>query len=96
MGDPYPGKIKYEGGKPIRLTYEEIVATLALAGWPEREWDTATAVAHYESVRGAVNVYNTYKEGHWGLFQISKSAHPALFESKAAWMNPVADRKSVV
>jgi hypothetical protein len=92
-GDPYPGKIKYEGGKPVKLTMEEIVASVALGGWPENLWPTAAAVADAESVGGAINVYNTYKEGHYGLFQISKSSHPGFFSSGKSWVSPIENSK---
>jgi hypothetical protein len=92
-GDPYPGKIKYEGGKPVKLTMEEIVASVALGGWPENLWPTAAAVADVESVGGAINVYNTYKEGHYGLFQISKSSHPGFFSSGKSWVSPIENAK---
>lgn len=89
MGDPYPGKVRFKGGKPIRLTWEETVAVVALGGWPEKHWAKAAAVVDAESGR-AVNIYNTYLEGHWGLFQVSKKYHPKLFTSGTdEWMNPV-------
>jgi len=87
MGDPYPGKVKYEGGKAVTLTWQETVASLALGGWPESLWVTAAAVVDAESSR-AINIYNTYLEGHWGLMQIGKKQHPAFFAKKGAWLSP--------
>lgn len=86
-GDPYPGKVKYEGGKPWVLSYEAVVASLALGGWPEKHWPKAAAVIAAESNR-APNIYNTYKAGHFGLMQISKSAHPGFFNNDVSWMVP--------
>lgn len=95
MGDPYPGKIKYWGGTPLTLTYEEVVASVALGGWPESLWAKATAVISAESGR-QTNVYNTYLDGHYGLMQIGKAQHPELFSSgdPNAWVNPVNNCKS--
>lgn len=89
MGDPYPGKIKFEGGRPWVISYEAVVASLALGDWPAALWPKAAAVIAAESNR-TVNIYNTYKEGHYGLMQISKSAHPGLFQRGGIlWMHPV-------
>lgn len=60
------------------LTWEEMIATVALGGWPERLWAEAAATSAAESARKPF-VYNTYKLGHFGLFQISRAAHPAFF-----------------
>jgi hypothetical protein len=86
MGDPYPGKVKYEG-KPKQLTWEQTIASLALGGWPESLWVKAAAVIDAESAR-MINIYNTYLEGHWGLMQIGKKQHPGLFKSPLVWMVP--------
>lgn len=95
MGDPYPGKIRYWGGTPLQLTYEEVVASLGLAGWPESLWPKAAAVITAESNR-ETNVYNTYLDGHFGLMQLGKQQHPELFASNDpnAWVNPVNNCKS--
>lgn len=95
MGDPYPGKIKYWGGTPLTLTYEEVVASLGLAGWPENLWAKAAAVISAESGR-VTNIYNTYLDGHFGLMQLGKKQHPELFASgdPNAWVNPVNNCKS--
>lgn len=87
MGDPYPGKVKFQGGKAVTLTWQEVVASVALGGWPESTWVTAAAVVDAESSR-AINIYNTYLEGHWGLMQIGKKQHPAFFANKDAWLLP--------
>ncbi|MBW5252044.1 hypothetical protein JGS39_24095 [Streptomyces sp. P01-B04] len=82
--------VKVLGGVRLQLTYEEVVASLAVAGWPENEWMTATAVIAAESDR-VCNIYNTYKSGHYGLMQMSASAHPAWFKAlpnKNAWTEP--------
>lgn len=84
-------KIKYAGGFKVRLTYEEVVASLALAGWPPSEWAKATAVIAAESDR-ITNIYNTYQDGHWGLMQISKRYHKDFFK-KAQWWSPADNAK---
>lgn len=86
MGDPYPGKIKY-AGTPVQLTYEEIVASVALGGWPASLWPKAVAVIAAESNR-YTNIYNTYLQGHYGLMQIGKQQHPGDFTTKSAWVIP--------
>lgn len=95
MGDPYPGKIKYLGGKAVRLSYTELIAALGLAGWPESTWAKAGAVFAAESDR-VVNIYNTYKSGHFGIAQISASDHQGYFKglaNAAAWVEPVGNLK---
>lgn len=72
------------------LTWEEIMASLALGGWPESLWPIAGATAAAESSRNPF-IYNTYKRGHFGLFQISRSAHPEFFAPGGegmAWVTP--------
>ncbi|MFV6033164.1 transglycosylase SLT domain-containing protein [Streptomyces sp. NPDC056264] len=85
-------QVKYEGGEPIRLTWEEIIASLALGGWPEKEWITGAAVIDAESGR-AINIYNTYLQGHYGLMQIGKQQHPEFFKDADAWMTPWENTK---
>lgn len=87
MGDPYPGKIKYDGGTKKQLSWEEVVASVALGGWPESLWVKATAVVDAESSRIA-NIYNTYLDGHYGLFQIGKQQHPEYFKDDIQWVVP--------
>ncbi|MGW2795182.1 hypothetical protein ACWC9H_35395 [Streptomyces sp. NPDC001251] len=87
MGDPYPGKIKYEGGTKKQLTWEQTVASVALGGWPESLWVKAAAVIDAESSRIA-NIYNTYLDGHYGLMQIGKQQHPEYFKSDMLWVVP--------
>lgn len=65
-------------GLNYTLTWDEVIACVALAGWKDTEWGTAAAVAAAESSRNPF-IYNTYKKGHFGLFQISRSAHPEFF-----------------
>lgn len=96
-GDPYPGKIKYWKGDKRRLSAAEILEVVKRAGWPENKQDLATAVALAESVGGAPFVYNTYKAGHFGLFQISRSAHGAFFAGDSEqWADPVANAKEAL
>jgi lysozyme-like protein len=90
MGDPYPGKIKYLGDTKVQLTYEETAAAVAIGGWPQALWPKAVAVAAAESDRIA-NVYNTYLDGHYGLFQIGKQQHPDYFSAMSNpsdWIDP--------
>lgn len=84
-GDPYPGKIKYLGGNQRRLSVREVYA-VTRATWPQGKQELAAAVALAES-GGAPFVYNTYKEGHFGLFQISRSAWPEFFTDDR-WADP--------
>jgi hypothetical protein len=50
-------------------------------------WAKAAAVIDAESSR-MCNIYNTYKEGHYGLMQLSKSAHPEFFKAQLWWIVP--------
>lgn len=77
-GDAYPGKIKYFKGQKYELQDVGIAVAVAEAGWPEKLIPEAVSVAIAES-GGRPFVYNTYKQGHFGLFQISRSAWPAFF-----------------
>lgn len=86
-------QIKVAGEYKVKLTYKEVVAALAIAGWPEREWATAAAVIAAESDR-VTNIYNTYLEGHYGLMQIGKKQHPDFFKNSAApWWSPADNAK---
>ncbi len=58
-------------------TYEEVVAALALAGWPTGQWATAAAIVNAESSR---NLTAQNASGAYGWMQILKSAHPTLFQ----------------
>jgi hypothetical protein len=60
------------------LSWEEMMAAVALGGWPEDLWAMAGAVCSAESARNPF-IYNTYRMGHFGLFQISRSAWPEFF-----------------
>ena len=87
MGDPYPGLIKFQGGKAWVLSYEAVVASLAIGGWPQSLWAKAAAVISAESNR-TLNIYNTYLDGHYGLMQIGKQQHPDFFKVDTQWMVP--------
>jgi hypothetical protein len=67
----------YTGNK-FTLSWTELVASVALGGWPEKLWAEAAATAAAESSRQPF-IYNTYKRGHFGLFQISRAAWPDFF-----------------
>lgn len=71
------------------LTWEEMIATVALGGWPANLWAEAAATAASESSRNPF-IYNTYKKGHFGLFQISRAAWPQFFtgSNASAWVVP--------
>ncbi|NUR38811.1 MAG: hypothetical protein HOV73_01825 [Streptomyces sp.] len=86
-GDPYPGKVKYLGNNKRRLTVKEIYA-VCKETWPQGKAELATAVCLAES-GGSPFIYNTYKQGHFGLFQISRSAWPEFFAGGSdAWADP--------
>lgn len=84
--------IRYFGGSAgnYQLTWTELIAAIAEGGWPKAKWAEAAAVAAAESDRKFL-VYNTYKMGHFGLFQISRSAHPAFFAKGADWAHPASN-----
>jgi hypothetical protein len=70
-------------------SFEQVVAALGYAGWPEAQWTTAAAVVAAESSRD-LTVVNSI--GCYGWFQIRKSAHPELFtalSSALMWIEPV-------
>jgi hypothetical protein len=78
-----------------KLTYDEIAAVVISAGWTGDDRATAVAVAAAESGRNPF-IYNTLKKGHFGLFQISRSAWPDFFAPNGegvAWMNPELNAK---
>lgn len=77
------------------IPWKELMATIALAGWPEKLWGMAGAVCAAESGRNPF-IYNTYKQGHFGLFQISRAAWPEFFDKSGnkgmgemGWVSPV-------
>jgi hypothetical protein len=79
-GNNGPYSTKYWGGDHYVLPWQELIAAIALAGWKKDQWATAAAVCAAESGRHPF-IYNTYKKGHFGLFQISRAAWPAFFPS---------------
>lgn len=93
-GDPYPGKIKFYGPHGgYQLSWEEMVAAVARGGWPESLWPEAVATAAAESDR-KLFIYNTYKSGHFGVFQISREAHGEFFApggNGINWIGPWAN-----
>lgn len=77
------------------VPWQELLAAIALAGWKKDQWATAAAVCAAESSRNPF-VYNTYKKGHFGLFQISRSDWPAFFPTTGTttdmqWFAPNAN-----
>jgi hypothetical protein len=95
-GIPQPGgnngvwTAKRWAGINHALTWEETMAILAIGGWPRALWGMAGAVLAAESGRNPF-IYNTYKQGHFGLFQISRSAWPEFFApggNGMNWVNP--------
>lgn len=75
------------------LTWEETIAAVALGGWPKTHWGKAAAVCAAESSRNPF-IYNTLKRGHFGLFQISRSAHPEFFTPDGEgmqWVSPATN-----
>lgn len=80
-------------GKPYQLSWEETIASVALGGWPQDKWAEAAATAASESGRNPF-IYNTFKKGHFGLFQISRSAHADFFAPSGEgmdWVTPWAN-----
>ena len=72
------------------MSWEETIACVAAAGWPRDKWGLAAAVMAAESGRNPF-IYNTFKKGHFGVFQISRSAWPEFFGSDGMneqWMLP--------
>jgi hypothetical protein len=92
-GDPYPGKVRYYKGNTKKLAPAYIQEAVAKGGWPDKLRNTAVAVALAES-GGAPYIYNTYKRGHFGLFQISRSAWPEFFAvGSEKWTDPAANAR---
>lgn len=91
-GNNGPYIIKKWKGINYTLPWGELMAAIALGGWPKTMWGMAGAVAAAESSRNPF-IYNTYKKGHFGLFQISRSAHADFFaESRNGgmdWVSPI-------
>lgn len=83
--------VKYWKNNQYILPWSELLASIALGGWPREHWGMAAAVAAAESSRKPF-IYNTYKKGHFGLFQISRSAHPQYFNESTdggmRWIAP--------
>ena len=78
-GNPGPGyTIRHYAGITHQLSWPEMIAVVALGGWPQSLWAEAAATSAAESSR-IETIYNTYKRGHFGLFQISRSDHPDFF-----------------
>ena len=87
-GDAYPGKVKYFQNNKAELEDVGIAVAVAEGGWPEDKIAEAVSVVIAESGRHPF-IYNTYKKGHFGLFQISRSAWPDFFEGdKEDWTVP--------
>jgi hypothetical protein len=95
-GDPYPGKVKYLGGNTRMLGTRELLRVMSEAGWSKKERSIAVMVALAES-GGSPFIYNTYKQGHFGLFQISRSAWPEFFAGGSdQWADPVANARQAL
>lgn len=60
------------------LTPTQVVAALALAGWPKDQWATGAAIAMAESTNNPTAV--NPQSGAAGLWQILPSAHQDLFK----------------
>lgn len=89
-GDPAPGKIKYLGDNKRTLTVREVYA-VCVKTWPKGKQELAAAIALAES-GGSPFIYNTFKQGHFGLFQISRSAWPEFFAGGSdQWADPEAN-----
>jgi hypothetical protein len=83
-------------GISYALPWREVMAAVALGGWPEHLWGMAGAVCAAESSRNPF-IYNTYKMGHFGLFQISRSDWPEFFSESVndgmSWIYPSLNAK---
>lgn len=91
-GDPYPGKVRYLNNNKRKLSVREVYEVTKQT-WPEGKQELAAAVALAES-GGSPFIYNTYKQGHFGLFQISRSAHADFFAGGSdQWADPVANSR---
>lgn len=92
-GDPYPGKVRYYKDNRKKLASAYVHEAVHKGGWPEKLRPTAVAVALAES-GGHTHIYNTYKRGHFGLFQISRSAHPDFFAvGSERWTDPAENAR---
>lgn len=81
------------GGHKLVLPWKELMAMIALAGWPQNDWGMAGAIAAAESSRQPF-IYNTYKKGMFGLFQISRAAWPDFFAGgNKQWVAGTANAK---
>lgn len=84
--------VKKWKGIDYALPWKELMASIALGGWPPELWGMAGAVAAAESSRNPF-IFNTFKKGHFGLFQISRSAWPDFFaesnQGGLAWCSPI-------
>lgn len=90
-GDPYPGQVKFYKNNRKQLSWPQVLSALRAGGWPADLLDEAAAVVAAESDRHPY-IYNTYKSGHFGLFQISRSAWKEFFAlGSDAWTNPTAN-----
>jgi hypothetical protein len=90
-GNPGPAySAKKWQGLNWTLTWQEMIASVYLGGWPKNMWGTAAAVAAAESSRNPF-IYNTLKRGHFGLFQIGREQHPEFFSPNGEgmqWCSP--------
>lgn len=96
-GDPYPGKVKHYKNNTKKLDAASLHEVIHKGGWPDgkdgKTRNTAVAVCLAES-SGQPYIYNTYKKGHFGLFQVSRSAWPDLFAlGSDRWTDPVTNAK---
>lgn len=74
--------VKNWAGINYALPWTELMAAIAWGGWPQKDWATAGAVVAAECSRNPFK-YNTYKMGHFGLFQISRAAWPDFFAASS-------------
>lgn len=74
------------------LTPDEVVASMAAAGWPKEQWATGAAIAMAESSYDPTATNPS--SGAAGLWQILPSAHQDLFSKlpyKTAWQDPIVN-----
>lgn len=84
---------KYWKNNKSKMLWTSVYISVGVAGWPSDLRKTATAVVFAES-GGHPYIYNTYKKGHFGLFQISRSAWPDFFKGNSEqWTDPVANAR---
>jgi hypothetical protein len=93
------GSIHHWMGITYAIPWTELLACCALAGWDSNTRAKAAAVAAAESSR-QLCVYNTSGMGHFGLWQISRSAWPEFFKGSPpqdmAWVSPVAQAQQAL